>query len=309
MIARGLDHADFIEARAPKPSLIVSTTRDFFSIQGTRDAYNEAKVMYTALGSAQNLSMVEDDAKHKSTKKNREAMYAFFQKELNNPGSSKDIDVKVPAVEELQVSQTGQLATSFRGLTVYALNKVKVKKQLELLDKSRVNIDIHLKETVLGATEISGFAPPIEYGEAIFSGRYVKSSYVLEKYLLPGSGNYELPSIVLRPLHNSNGKMMLFFDSNGMDHAINQESLVQKLLNKGYSLLLADLPGIGSLGPGYLKGDSYIDGISYNQWFGATLLGKSYVGLRAEDILRVTFFAKNSLKERHNFGCIKRPFS
>lgn len=80
MIVKGLDHVDFIEARAPKPSIILSTTRDFFSIQGTREAYNEAKGMYTTLGLAQNLSMVEDDDEHKSTKKNREAMYAFFRK-------------------------------------------------------------------------------------------------------------------------------------------------------------------------------------------------------------------------------------
>ena len=299
MIEKGLDHVDFIEARAPKPSLIVSTTRDFFSIQGTREAYKEAKKMYTSLGTPENLSMVEDDDEHKSTKKNREAMYAFFQKELNNPGSSEDIVVRVPTSEELQVSKTGQLMTSFRGLTVHGLNKDKVKNQLELLGKSRANVEMHLKETVLNAAEYSGFAMPIKYGQAVFSGRYVKSNYVLEKYLLPGSGNYELPSIVLRPLHNSNGKMILFFDSKGMEHAINQDGLVHKLLAKGYSLLLADLPGIGSLGPGYLKGDSYIDGISYNQWFGAVLLGKSYVGLRAQDIFRITFFAKSNLKEKH----------
>ena len=32
-IARGIDHADLLEVRAPKPALLVSTTRDFFSIQ------------------------------------------------------------------------------------------------------------------------------------------------------------------------------------------------------------------------------------------------------------------------------------
>lgn len=192
---------------------------------------------------------------------------------------------------------------------MHGLNKNKVKKQLELLGESRTNVEMHLKETVLNAAECSGFTMPIKYGQAIFSGRYVKSDYVLEKYLLAGSGNYELPSIVLRPIHDSNGKMILFFDNKGMEHAINQDGLVYKLLAKGYSLLLADLPGIGSLGPGYLKGDSYIDGISYNQWFGAVLLGKSFVGLRAQDILRVTFFAKSNLKENHISAISKGPLA
>ena len=39
--------------------------------------------------------MVEDDTVHRSTKKNREAMYAFFQKYLDNPGSPEDVDVEL----------------------------------------------------------------------------------------------------------------------------------------------------------------------------------------------------------------------
>ena len=42
-IAKGIDHADFIHARAPKPTLIISTTNDYFSIQGARETFNEVK--------------------------------------------------------------------------------------------------------------------------------------------------------------------------------------------------------------------------------------------------------------------------
>ncbi|MEN8230132.1 MAG: acetylxylan esterase, partial [Bacteroidota bacterium] len=45
-IKNGLDHPDFIEVRAPKPTLIISTTRDFFSIQGARETYQEAGKAY-----------------------------------------------------------------------------------------------------------------------------------------------------------------------------------------------------------------------------------------------------------------------
>ena len=47
---------------------------------------------------------------------------------------------------------------------------------------------------------------------------------------------------------------------------------------------------MGELGPGYLKGDAYIDRVSYNQWFAGILTGKSIVGLRAEDIIRMARF-------------------
>jgi hypothetical protein len=57
-----------------------------------------------------------------------------------------------------------------------------------------------------------------------------------------------------------------------------------------------DLPGIGSMGPGYLKGDSYIGNTSYNQWFGAVLTKKSFVALRAEDIIRAVRFIRKDMK-------------
>ncbi|MFA5555438.1 MAG: alpha/beta hydrolase family protein, partial [Phycisphaerae bacterium] len=45
-LLKGIDHADFIEARAPKPTLIMATTNDFFSIQGVRETFAALKHMY-----------------------------------------------------------------------------------------------------------------------------------------------------------------------------------------------------------------------------------------------------------------------
>ncbi len=86
-LSRGIDHADFIEVRMPKPTLIMATTRDFFSIQGSRETYAELKHAYTIFGKPDNVEITEDENGHGYTKKNREAMYAFFQKHLQLPGS------------------------------------------------------------------------------------------------------------------------------------------------------------------------------------------------------------------------------
>jgi hypothetical protein len=183
MIAEGLDHAYFIEARAPKPTLIVSTTRDFFSIQGTRDSYSEAKKMYAALGKEENLMMVEDGTVHKLTKKNREAIYAFFQNHLNNPGSSEDITINIPSANELKVCNTGQLVTSFGEQSVFSMNKIVVKKQVDGLIQSRRNADKHLENLLTNAKEYSGFSFPDAFGKPVFSGRYIKPNYTIESYV------------------------------------------------------------------------------------------------------------------------------
>ena len=106
MISEGLDHADLLEVRAPKPCLMITTTRDFFSIQGARETFGEVKQFYNALEAGEQMAMVEDDDVHASTKKNREAMYAFFQKYLNNPGSPTDQDVEVFNEKDLWVTET-----------------------------------------------------------------------------------------------------------------------------------------------------------------------------------------------------------
>ncbi len=297
MIGEGLDQADFIEARAPKPTMIIGTTRDIFSMQGTREAYMEARRMYDALDAAGKLILMVDDTVHASTKKNREAMYAFFQKNLENPGSPEDLQVKVPGPEELQVCRTGQLLTSFDGESVYTLNSAMVRKQMESLELSRADHSKHLKKMVSAAKLYSGFENPEDFGDPVFSGRYVKPAYILEKYLIPGSGDYVLPAVLLKPADKPAKEIILFLDTEGMEHAVNQDSLVHALLREGYSVLLTDLPGIGSMGPGYMKGDSYIDSTSYNQWFAAVLAGKSNVGLRAGDIVRVVHFIKYSLRD------------
>tara|TARA_Y100001980_G_C14556806_1_gene350615 strand:- start:26862 stop:29000 length:2139 start_codon:yes stop_codon:yes gene_type:complete len=295
MIKNGLDHADFLEVRAPKPTLIMATTRDFFSIQGTRDAFQEAKKAYEAMGKSEYLQMTEDDDIHFSTQKNREAMYAFFQEHLDNPGDSKDYEVDIFSEEELQVTKTGQLATSLKGETMYTLNKKIVERQQAFLENSRENTMEYLAKVKESAARISGFTYPEEFGKPVFSGRMVYEGYQIEKYLIQGSGDYPLPLVLLIPEKYTRDELIIILDEKGKGHAVNNISLVKDLVEKGYPVLLSDLPNIGEMGPGYLRGDTYIRGVSYNKWFTGILTGKSIVALRAEDILRIIHFAKNEL--------------
>ena len=89
-ISRGIDHGDLLAVRAPRPALMITTTRDIFSIQGAMETEKEVSLIYKAYGRASDFGRAEDDTSHASTRKNREAMYAFFQKHLKNPGSPKD---------------------------------------------------------------------------------------------------------------------------------------------------------------------------------------------------------------------------
>ena len=307
MISEGLDHADLLEVRAPLPVLIITTTRDFFSIQGARETFGEVREFYRALDAGEQINMVEDDEVHASTKNNREAMYAFFQKYLNNPGSPADQEVELFNEKDLWVTESGQLATSKKSETLYSLNRKIAQNQIAKLKllRAREDFDERSRNTGRAAKRLSGFKAPDYSGDAIFSGRYVNEGYVLEKYLIPGSSDYMLPAALFRPLEKGNSEVLLLLDEQGMEHAAATDSLlIHSLLEQGYSLLLFDVRGIGSLGPGYLKGDAYIDNTSFNQWFAGILTNKSIVGMRAEDIHRIVSFAETGFGEYERISAI-----
>ena len=142
-IKYGLDFADYLEVRAPKPALQITTTRDFFSIQGARDTEKEIKKVYHLFNADNNYSRIEDDAPHEVTKKNREKRNAFFQKHLNLSGSPQDEAVDFLTEQELQITKSGQVITDLGGETIFSLNKKDAEKCIDKLEQERKNIPKH----------------------------------------------------------------------------------------------------------------------------------------------------------------------
>lgn len=285
-LAKGIDHADFLEIRAPKPTLVMATTRDFFNITGTREVFERVKNAYKIFGKTENLQLVEGDYEHGYTQNIREGMYAFFQKHLQLPGSPAEEEVVLLTEEELQKTETGQLATSFNSMeTMFSLNYKEATKNLEQLNKSRENLKVHLDKVVLKAKELSGFRAPLSVEPPVFTGRTVKDGYVMEKYFIKGEGNYPVPYLLLIP----NGKVsevVLYIHPEGK--AAEAAGEMEKLVSKGYAVLAPDLIGTGELKTDSVFGDAQIEGISYNVWFTSVLIGRSIVGVQAADIIRLS---------------------
>jgi len=146
-----------------------------FSAYRYQGEFYGSQRIYDALDAEAKLILVEDDTVHASTKKNREAMYAFFQKYLENPGSPEDLQVKVPGPEELQVTLTGQSVTSLNGESIFSLNSAVVRKQMESLELSRADHSRHIETIVSSAIRHSAFDYPDHFGDPVFSRTFCKS--------------------------------------------------------------------------------------------------------------------------------------
>lgn len=308
-ISEGFDLADLLEVRAPKPALMITTTRDIFSIQGAKETFAEAKGAYKALGMLENLEMVESNAGHASTLKNRETMYAFFQKHLGNPGSNEDVAIDTFQVEDLYITETGQVSTSIGSKFLFDVNLELAKANRDKLKVQRNKTD-YVTEVKEATKSLTGYEKVQSYGKLVFGGRTEYQDHYLDKYLIECENEMVLPFIVFSPKGES-AKAALYLDDIKDKKSTPAHEVPLHLVQQGVRVIVPDLPGYGELGPGYLKGDAYFNNTSYNQWFAGILNDKSMVAIHAEAIKKVLFHNRELLgNESMKFSCIsKGPFN
>ena len=308
MISRGLDHPDYLIVRAPKPALMITTTRDMFSIQGVIETEKQVARIYSAYGKSDNFSRTEDDAPHASTEKNRIAMYAFFQKHLNNPGSSAD-EVIVPlSNDEIQVTPTGQVSTSLNSETVFSLNMRESEKRIDEIASKRSDFPGYLKGVTEAAKKLSGYREPNDAGAPVFTGRVPKDNYTIEKYFIKGEGDYVFPYLLFVPA-NPVGKALIYIHPAGKAAEAAEGGKIEWFVKRGITVLAPDMIGVGETGPGSYKGDAYIGGYSHNVWYGSILIGRSIAGIRAGDVNRLAMLLKRREGIKEIYGLAHREMS
>ncbi len=286
-LVKGLDHADLLEMRAPKPTLIMATTRDFFNIEGTRETFERVQKAYRIFGKPNHIALTEGDFEHGYTQNIRERMYAFFQEHLRLPGSAAEEEVKYLTEQELQKTATGQLSDSEGGESLFSLNRAEaVQLGRNVAGKRKANPAFYTLEAVKKARVISGFRAPSESGRPVFSGRILRDGYVIEKYFILGEGNYPVPYALFRP-EKPNGKALIYLHPSGKSAGAEKGGEIEWLLKKGMTVLAPDLIGIGEMAPDCNKGSSVIDGVSYSMWFSSVLTSRSIVGIQASDLLKL----------------------
>lgn len=280
-IKYGITHADLLEVRAPSPLLISSTTRDYFSIQGAVESYQEVRRAYQAFGSEGKISHAVDDSGH-GFARNIISIYAFFQKELELAGTTEILTFDGFKPEELQVTPTGQLATSFpEGETAFSINKKETGKLIDRINSSRKNIAAHLADVPLKARELSGYVTPAEEVKHVFRGRYKRSGYSVEMYALNGQGDYVIPLLIFVPEAGSNFRSLIYVHPDGKAADAAAGGTIEKLVKAGYLVAAPDVLGTGETADNFY-GSNYV----------SFMTGRSIAGIQAGDIGIVSNFLK-----------------
>jgi dienelactone hydrolase len=122
-VALGIEHADFVTARAPKPTLLSVGTRDFFDIDGSWVTFREVKKIYGALGYGERVDLFESDEPHGWTKPRRESSARWMRRWLlGKDEPTVEPDFPVAADKDLLCTETGQVVTAFHDRIAFDFN-------------------------------------------------------------------------------------------------------------------------------------------------------------------------------------------
>jgi hypothetical protein len=119
----------------------------------------------------------------------------------------------------------------------------------------------------------------------------------VEKYFVKGEGDYVIPYLLMVP-ENPNNKALIYLHPLGKSVEAAAGGEIEMFVKNGFTVLAPDMIGTGEIGPGIFKGDSYLDDVSYNVWYTSTIIGRSIVGVRAGDVVRLALL----LKKRSGMG-------
>ncbi len=119
-IESGLDFADWVEAAAPRPYAIISTTEDMFPFEGARQSYTEAKRIYGLYGAADNLQWITGPGGHGNLGPISPAILSFFAAHLKGDTSAQQFrPARIANPDDLRCTPTGHID----GETVVSINR------------------------------------------------------------------------------------------------------------------------------------------------------------------------------------------
>jgi cephalosporin-C deacetylase-like acetyl esterase len=284
-IGFGMDHADYLMVRAPKPTLICAATKDFFDIQGVWDSFRYAKRLYTRMGFAERIDLLENDATHNYNKTQRQGVVRWMSRWLLNKDKPiTEPEIKLISEEEIKCSSTGQVMNIKEAQSTYDINRDYGKKlarqRKRLWGKTSQNKLLSQVRKITGIRKSDELPRP----KVEEMGIIERDFYTIKKIIIKSENDIYLPALMFSPKQQSKGTV-LYIHEKGKNVDTGSNGPIEKLVKSGKSVLAVDVRGTGETQHTLKNRLSDTTGYDWKNVFTAYLLGRSYVAMRAEDIL------------------------
>jgi dienelactone hydrolase len=275
-VAFGLEHADYVTLRAPRPTLICIGTQDYFDGQGAWTTFREAKQVYGILGHGERVDLFEFNDKHGFWKPRREAAMRWMRRWLLGADDApSDPEYPVEKDADLQCTKTGQVLSDLRGKSAFDLN---AERERELAaNRGKLPKDELLREVRrLIALEASPSC------EETVDARVARSGAAVWMLRLRREPGIVLPALRIENVRRVSGDT-LYVTDRGMAADAGQDGPLSRHLREGARFLAVDLRGMGETAPAGRR-DSPFGADGQEAWLGIHL-NRPLLGQRTGDLL------------------------
>ena len=245
-LAFGLHEADFITMRAPSPVLICTATRDFFDIQGSWETLRYAKRLYTRMGFAERVDLLENDAEHNYNKLQREGVVRWMSRWLLD----KDQPITEPKItllseSEYQCVPGGQVMSLPGARSTYDLNEdcenqLAKRRAARWASSDRASLLDEVRR-LAGIRKLSELPEP----RVDTLGTIDRAGYKIEKLLLKPEKAIVLPALLFLPEKADAGSVVLYVHEQGKAADAGPGGPIEQLVHSGRPVLAVDLRGAG----------------------------------------------------------------
>ena len=288
-LAFGMDHADYLMMRAPTAILMCVATSDFFDIQGAWRSFRYAKRLYTRLGVPERISLLENDAQHNYNAVQRQGVLRWMARWLlGNDKPLTEPKMELLKGDEFRCTPDGQVMHLEGARSTYDLNRDYEK---ELAAQRKALWDKTPRADMLKRVrQIAGIRPLAELSEpkAQEFDTVERGGLTAQNISLSPEDGISLPALLFSPKQNPAAGAVLYLHETGKEADAASGGPIGKLVATGRMVMAVDVRGMG--GTPAKRGGGDLFGSDTRDVFTAYLLGRSYVGMRAEDILNSARF-------------------
>jgi len=289
-IAFGMDHADYVIMRSPKPTLIMTATEDYFDIDGAWHNFRQAKRFYTRQGFAERVDLFETDGKHGFPPAMRVAACRWMRRWLLQVDDAiTETDFPIAEEKDVWCTPEGEVMLLPGARSVYDLN-VELEDQLAKRRETfwRKNDKAKALDEVRRITGIRRLADlPQPTSEK--TGTIKRDGYRIDKLIIRPEAGMALPALAFVPAER-NSDTYLYVHAGGKHVDAAPGGRLDGLARDGHIVLAVDLRGIGETSRGDKHRYSSHLGPAWREVMTAYLLGTSYLAMRAEDVLNCARF-------------------
>jgi cephalosporin-C deacetylase-like acetyl esterase len=284
-LSSGLNFGDFMIAFAPRPITMLTGIRDFFPIDGARATYQEVKRVFGVVDAEAHAGYFEYDDEHGWHKPRREATYRWLTKWLQG----KDDDGTEPAIqtepeETLNVTKTGQVATSLGGETVRSINAARADRMYPGRTAAKISDSAKMRSLIARVLNV-----PSRSGTptATVAGKENAAGLTVTKLLLESEAGIRIPALLSAPEGGGKRPAVVYVNSAGKSA---DTATIRRLTEAGNVVLAVDPRGWGESAP-VMKSGGYTADWQLAQR--ALLIGKSLIGMQTFDVLRAFDYLTN----------------